>query len=156
MSMNRHIVRSRSRRNALLVIEHGANQCPQINLCGSGANLWITLTLPAGRRNLGRWMSAEDNSGEKTSTVQEVDRRHGSLPRKLELQKFEPSVATANSCALARELRNHAGGDVCWEVGVCRQMACSEDLHPVDSLESARTWFWGKSSNKIVGLRHGV
>jgi len=98
----------------------------------------------------------ENNPGEKTPAVEKVDRRHGSLPWKLKLKKFEPSVAAANGGALARELRNHAGGDVCGEVGVCRQRAGSEDLHPVDSLESARTWFGGKSPDEIVCLRYKV
>jgi hypothetical protein len=104
------------------------------------------------KESLGRWVSAEDNSGDKTSTIQEVDRRHGSLPRKLELEKFEPSVTAPDGCALARKLRNHAGGGVCEEVGVCRQRAGSEDLHPVGSLESACTGFGGKSPDEIVCL----
>jgi len=149
-------VPSPSRRNMVWFIERGTNQVPQIILCGSGTNLWITLGRSSRRESLGRWVSAEDNSGDKTSTIQEVGRRHGSLPWKLELEKFKPPTTAANGGALARELRNHARGDVCGEVGVCRQRAGSEDLHPVDSLESARTWFGGKSSNKIVGLRHGV
>ena len=98
----------------------------------------------------------EDNSREKTSAVQEVGRRHGNLPRKLELEKFEPSVTAPDGCALAQELRDHTGGGVCGEFDVCRQRVDSEDLHSVGSLESACTWFGGKSSDKIVGLHYGV
>jgi hypothetical protein len=70
------------------------------------------LTLPADRTNLGRWVSAKDNSRDKTSTVQKVDRRHRSLPRKLEFQKFKPSVAAASGCTLSEKLLDLADGGV--------------------------------------------
>jgi len=85
MSMNRHTVRSRGRRNTLLVIEQG-NESSSAN-----QSLWKwdqpvdNFDLLADRTNLGRWISTEDISGDKTSTIEKVSRRHGNLPRKLEL-----------------------------------------------------------------------
>jgi hypothetical protein len=108
------------------------------------------------RESLGRWVSTEDISGDKTPAIEKVGRRHGSLPGKLELMEFEPSVIAPNGGAFAQECRNHARGGICGEVGVSGQRAGSEDLHAVGSLESARTWLGGKSPDKIVCLRHGA
>lgn len=45
----------------------------------------------------------EDNSREKTPAVEKVDRRHGSLPGKLEFQEFQPSITAANGSTFAQK-----------------------------------------------------